>query len=73
MKHWTLKTPKKIKSMYSQTVGNPYLRSVATEVLFRQLGTAKSNGHIKAITNDLRAMGQGDYLEADHGEAPKGA
>lgn len=73
MKHWTLKKPTKVKSMYSQTVGNPYLRSVAVERLYSDLVQAKSSGHKKYITSDLLALGQGDYLEADHGEAPKGA
>lgn len=71
-KHWTNRKPKK-KSMYQQTIGNPYLRSVAIEMLFKQLQTAKSPGHKKAIAMDLRALGQEDYLEADNGEPPKGA
>ena len=71
-KHWTNRKPKK-KSLYQQTLGNTYLRSVAIEMLYAQLANAKSPGHKKAIGYDLRALGQEDYLEADHGEAPKGA
>jgi len=71
-KHWTNRKPTK-KSIYQQTVGNPYLRSVATDMLYKQMESARSTGHKKAITNDLRALGQGDYLTLDHGEPPKGA
>lgn len=71
-KHWTNRKPKK-KSLYQQTIGNDYLRSVAIGMLYGQLDTARSSGHKKAIGYDLRALGQGDYLEADNGHAPKNA
>lgn len=72
-KHWTNAKKKHRPSMYQMTLGNPYLRSVATEMLFGQLQSAKSAAHKKFIAMQLRSLGQEDYLEADNGEAPKGA
>lgn len=66
----------KRQSVYQQTLGRPYLRSAMIQGLMHDLDMARKSGNqgwIKAITNDLHALGEGDYLEADHGEAPKGA
>ncbi len=60
------------KSLYRQTIGNPYLRAIAVQALYGDLSRAKSSGHKKAITNELLALGEGDYSPADHGMAPKG-
>lgn len=74
MRHWTLAKLKPIKSLYQQTIGNLYLRSVAVDMLYKQVEQAKSSGHKKAIIGDLRALGEGDYISGyDDGEAPKGA
>lgn len=73
MKHWTLARPKKA-SLYQQTIGNLYLRSVAVTALYSDLFSAKSSGHKKFISGDLRALGEGDYISGyDDGEPPKGA
>jgi hypothetical protein len=72
MKHWTLAKPKQ-KSLYQQTIGNLYLRSVVIGSLYNDLLSAKSSGHKRFISGDLRALGEGDYIPGfDDGEPPKG-
>lgn len=70
--HWTQRKSKK-PSVYHQTLGNPYMRSIMIEALFGDLDRAKSPGHKRAIINDLRSLSVGDYTPADEGMAPKGA
>lgn len=66
----------KPKSMYQQTLGRPNLRGIAVEALYGDLERAKKSGnqgYERFITNELHALGQGDYTPKDEGMAPKGA
>lgn len=70
-KHWTNRKTKK-PSVYAQTIGNPYLRSVMETVLLKQLDTLESQGkaggsYWKFVVNSLHSIGAGDYNERDHG------
>ena len=62
-----------IKSLYRQTVGNPYIRGIAVGALYGDLSRAKSSGHKRYIENELNALGEGDFINGyDSGEPPKG-
>lgn len=72
--HWTQRKSKRKPSAYQQTAGKPELRAVFIQALFGDLERAKDKGqnsYAKFIESELRSLGVGDYLEADHGEAPK--
>lgn len=76
MKHWTERKSKRKPSSYQQTAGKVELRGIFIQALFGDLARAVEKGqksYAKFLESDLRALGVGDYLESDHGEAPKGA
>lgn len=75
--HWTQRT-KARTSLYRQTAGNPHLRAIAIESLFRdkeriEHDGKKGSGYDKFVSAELTALGVGDYIPGfDDGEAPKG-
>lgn len=74
--HWTERKSKRKLSAYRATIGKPHLRETFIQALFGDLQRALEKGqksYAKFIESDLRALGVGDYLESDNGEAPRGA
>ena len=59
-------------SIYAQTCGNPYLRSIAIEALLGDLDRIeaqgkKDSGYWRFVVNQLHSLGAGDYDERDAG------